>query len=555
VNIKVYELDSVGVIVDSNPIENPDGQFKQAQNATTDPLGNEGSVLKRLGFKKFNSVAAGGSILGGTPMAVAGTGGAPVSGGGGFTGDSTGTGDGTGAPGGTTDGGSATYPPAGASTFGGSGGGGGLFGGARLIVIGRDDNTSDGSGAGWYVTSKRLQNSANKVLIPGPPGQVYNSPPTGVFGYAHGVPMAWDAATGYLFYVGQSAGQATGGAVTIRKTNGGSDSLVATLPTTGGTSGQTNPPGDTSIRMAVVGMSLGSDGNIYLAVKLKASGQQIVGNYGAIWKLDPSTGALTQLNSTSIPAGTPAGYAGLPSCITYFNGSVFWGEHNLSGANPGTSNTQKDTNAQLYAVTSDLSYSVIEHGFSDGEVAGFMYPFPQTAPASNPSMVVANNQILFTGFGVNKTVPVFAQIYSRDRSVLQTPGAFTSQITATGGGAQNGNYWVSAVAFNDNLYCSFYNPGVATKIYKFVPDYTNLAADGGWSGAGTWSTVYTGLGPFVAVNLFVDDGVIYAIGGSFGGSTLALWSTDGTSWTDGSANLPTFGIGSYPIPVLAGFNQ
>jgi hypothetical protein len=56
--------------------------------------------------------------------------------------------------------------------------------------------------------------------------------------------------------------------------------------------------------------------------------------------------------------------------------------------------------------------------------------------------------------------------------------------------------------------------------------------------------------------LFADDGVLYAIGQlGFGGAQAAYVSTDGTTWTDRSAALPAFGNQSYPLPILAGFNQ
>ncbi len=548
--IDVKTLGHSGVIIDPNTLEPalPDDSLRSAQNATHDPTqAAAGALRKRPGLKPFNLAYAGGPILGGIPMAVAGTGGAPATGGGGNTGSSTGAGDGTGAPGATSDGGAAAYAAAGAGAFGG----GSLFGGARLIVIGIDDNTTSSQGAGWYVTSKKLANSASIVTTPGPPGKVYSFPPTATFPNAYGLPMCWHAASGYLFYAVQNTGQVTGGAITIRKTNGGSDVLVCTVPISGGSSAYAT---GTTIRYAVLTMHLGSDGFIYVGCKDKAAGQDTAGSWGSIFKLDPATNALAQLNVSSTPGATPNGYAGLPYTLALFNGSLYWGEHNLGAG----SDTQKDVNADIHGMTTDQTYGVTDHGFSDAAMVSWLYPFPQTAPASNPSMNLAANRILFCGFGVNATSATYAWIYSRDRSALQAAGAYTAQHQGSGGvGAVNGNYFVSAVAFNDKLYASFYNPGRAAKIFEFTPDYTSLATDGGWDGTGTWATVFTDAGGAdrSALYLFVDDGVMYAISGAATPARFGMWSTDGSSWTDESANLPAGSHQAFPFPVFAGFNQ
>lgn len=568
--IDVKTLGHSGVIIDQNPLEPtlPDDALRSAQNAMHDPTqGYGGALRKRPGLRRFNLAYAGGAILGGIPIAVSGTGGAPSTGGGGDTGSNLGSGggasdgggtgsgigagDGTGAPGGTSDGSTvSSFAPAGAGSFGG----GSLFGNARLIIIGRDDNThgTGSGGTGWYVTSKKLANAANLVTSPGPPGRCYSYPNTSTFSASFGQPYVWHPASSFLYYAAQDVDQSSGAAITIRRTNGGIDVAVCTLPKSGGTSAAVNNPSDLTIRYAVLTMHLGADGNIYIGCKDKASGQTTAGNWGAIFKLVPSTGTLMQLNVTTVAGAVADGYAGLPYCIAQFQGYVYWGEHNLGAS----SDTQKDTNADIHAMTSDQDHASIDHGFSDAEVVGCLYPFPQTAPASDPNMNVQANQILFCGFGVNKTTPTFAWVYSRDRTAPGTSSAFTSQFQSSGGVATNGNGFLSMVAFNDKLYATYYNPGQAAKIYRFTPDYTSLAADGGWDGTGTWATAYTALS-IAPLYLFVDDGVIYAVGGNgLGGTKLALWSTDGSSWTDGTANaIPASSNQSYPLPILVGFNQ
>lgn len=559
--ISIYTLGQSGVVLDNqtfNPTSSDDS-LTTAQNATNDATNaRAGALVKREGLRQFNQLWAGGVVLGGIPMAVAGTGGAPAVAPGsafpGFTGSTptgnpAGSGNGTGAPG-TPWSGSATYGTTSPTLFNG---GTTIFGGARLIVMGRIDNTASNSGgSGWFVTSKQFADAAVSLATPGPPATVYSYPPTTTFPMAYGSPMVWQDSTGYLFYA-KNHDQVAGTASTIYKTNGAANTLVCTIPTSGSTSAHVNDPSNLTIRSAVVGMTLGSDGHIYIGMKEKADGQSTSGNYGYVWQMDPATGNLTSITKAIPPAA--GGYGGIPYCLAYFNGSVYWGEHNLA-----SSDTQLGPgSAAVYATSTDLATFQVEHGFSDGNAfISFLYPFPQTAPASNPSMNLAANQVLFLGNGCNKGSPNYSFIYSRDRSAPTTSSAYTAQQVGTGSGAVNGNYFVSAVAFKDNLYASFLNPGDNAVIFKFVPDYTNLAADGGWSGAGTWSTAYTnGGGGRVPYWLFVDDNILYAVGQDNGANRRsALSTTDGASWSDGTTNaLPTFSNASFPLPVFFGVAQ
>lgn len=67
-----YNLGSMGVNVDKNPIELEDGELTKSQNAIHDPLGSMGGLRKRPGLTKLNSVAAAGAINGaiGVPIVV-----------------------------------------------------------------------------------------------------------------------------------------------------------------------------------------------------------------------------------------------------------------------------------------------------------------------------------------------------------------------------------------------------------------------------------------------------------------------------------------------------
>lgn len=64
-NIKLYDMDAVGVVVDTNPIGKPEGAYTKAQNAVPDPSGEQGSLTKRAGWKPFNTTTTSGIIRGG----------------------------------------------------------------------------------------------------------------------------------------------------------------------------------------------------------------------------------------------------------------------------------------------------------------------------------------------------------------------------------------------------------------------------------------------------------------------------------------------------------
>lgn len=64
-NIKVYNMDSVGVVVDTSPIGNAPGTLTKSQNAVPEPGGEAGTIVKRPGWKKFMSLSAGSKIGGG----------------------------------------------------------------------------------------------------------------------------------------------------------------------------------------------------------------------------------------------------------------------------------------------------------------------------------------------------------------------------------------------------------------------------------------------------------------------------------------------------------
>lgn len=547
--IKNSSLGSQGVILDPHhllPGVSPEG-MTLAQNFYHDAnAGFGGALRKRPGFQKFNPLNMGGVILGGIGMPVAGNGsavggGAPIGTGDSADGTSVGTGDGTGLPGATFDGSAApvfTPPSVGAALFATPG----LFGGARLIIVGRGSNQGAiGSyGRGWYVSSKGLADVAVNVdLTPGPPGVVYSYPPTVVFPGAMGNPSIYHAASGYMYYA-KNHDQPSGTVTEIRKVNGATDSLVATVALSSAAAAYSNGVIATGAnRQHITGMHLGSDGFIYMSLKDRAGGQDVNDlNYGRILKMNVSTGTYAELTMTD-PAILPY------ECV-FFDGKVFWGTFNLASSEVAAGLTS----AVIYVTNADFTGSTIDTGLATaagGSVITSMLPFPAGD---------VPNQILFAGIGCNGVA--FSYVIARQRnaaSALPWSTGISTNI-GSGGAATAGNYFPSLVEFNGNMYASFYNPGQTSKIYKFVPNYGALASDGFWDGTGTWSTVFTGAGTFRPYNLFVDDGVIYAIGSiGFGSAASALVSTDGTTWTDKSASLPAGGSQNFPLPILTGFNQ
>jgi hypothetical protein len=63
--LKLYQLGTMGVNVDSDPISLKDQELRLAQNAIRDPLGNDSGLKKRPGLLIFNTILTVGIILGG----------------------------------------------------------------------------------------------------------------------------------------------------------------------------------------------------------------------------------------------------------------------------------------------------------------------------------------------------------------------------------------------------------------------------------------------------------------------------------------------------------
>lgn len=585
--IDIKTLGQTGVVIDINPLEPnlPDDSLRNAQNATHDPTQAYGGALrKRPGLRRFNLKWAGGVILGGIPMPVAGTGGAPVTpnvpGVNDPTGSPAGAGDGTGAPGTTYSGGPVTYPPPGAGQFNG---GTPVFGGARLIVIGRNNNQTASlhqGGVGWYVTSKKINDAATSVTTPGPPGAFavyggFTSIGQGPF-YTEplGRPSVYDPVSNYWFYPG-AHDQTTGSLATIRKTNGGNDNLVVTIPTNNYTAAQQGG-GDTTVHTAIMSMTLGADGNIYLCVvDRKLWDDSTAGvSVGRLFQLNPQTGNLTEMNLGLTQTTTPVEFDGWPLNLIWFKGVIYFSTWDMTGTANNNRNLHTDAAGGFKYVTniSSLSTSGTSSDNAGSTIGGEAVTALCVFPAASERV---NDQRLFIGMGRNQAVPTFADMGSHDRSAPNTTSAITlhtpaNLATDVGTAAATGNFWTDFIEFNGNLYCGFFDQNGAIQrslIYQYVPDYTQLAVDGGWNGSGTMNLVFknTTFGGGVTgcpFRFYVDDGVLYAIGYTGfsnpqnGNTHLILWSIDGTNWNNATTNVPQSPNSAFAQPpILMGFAQ
>ncbi len=568
--IKIFTLGNTGVVIDQQTLNPaiPDDALKLAQNTTHDPRkGRSSAITKRPGLARFNIVSAGGVILGGIPMPVASFGGAPASGGGAIvgTGDedngsSIGTGDMTGAPGATFDGGTAATTPPGGSIFGGgSGGVGTIFGGARLFVIGRlgsDATVGQEGGSGWYVSSKSLNDSALLRIPPGPPIAVYGFPPTLEFPSMWGAgPSCVDTIGGSGLYYASAYGDQVAGVEArtipnafaaigcpIRNANGATDRLVATIPLASRDQARVDfdgtPPYTGVRRSAITFMHQGIDGFIYVGVKDKYTGQNttfptaITASTGRVFRMAATTGALVEWNIDNAGAliFNPINY--VPIAANYFNGVLFLGVF---------FNTADDANIGVTALNGTVTS---DEGTYSSAGAG-------TGKQAAVSFCQYNGR-LFMGTAEWKTTPGHSILWSRRPGAFtdMTGNAWTAVMTPTGGAPANGNYWSSMVVFQDALYAFYFNPGGASKVYKIV-------ADNPGDPLSTSFTVTTSLASANGVPhyLFVDDGILYAIGSNGGASSSSAFVTpDGTTWTEKTGNLPAT-FNSSIRPIFFGVNQ
>jgi hypothetical protein len=535
--LQVYTFGHSGVVIDMNPVEPslPMDSLLNAQNANHHSIAAYGgAVRKRPGFKQFNVVAAGGAVLGGIPMSVAGTGGAPV------PGNKIGpTGDPTGGPPGGVPGPGTPVPVSGTvnptSTLFGS-----PFNGRRLLVIGRDDSTGGNLkyGNSWYVSDTQMADVA-QIQITGI--DTIAGPPAGTKLGGAGIETVTSAVTtianGSLYYPTGSSDPAIVPATlpTVRKlsADGKTDVLAFTIP-------------DNPLVLAIVPVpahevginalltEFGNGNALYCAVAdIVADGAQ-AGSYGRVFRvtgLDSGNYVITEIynslntNASAALNGTAA-QPTVPYTLGNFLGGVWFGT--WRGA-AGLANGPTFAELQIDTSQPDgyKQSNVLINANASAADVGCM-----TSIGFLGSMYIG---YIHRGGGVT-----FATIYSYTGS----PAAVALSLTGGNGGALGAaadpNGFLSMVVFNGKLYASYFNTGTVAYIYSF---------DGT-----AWSIVYTGsaAGTAQPLSLQVDNGVLYAFGDKT--NQLFLWSLDGITFTDATAKFPNVN-GGFSIPVLFGIVQ
>lgn len=240
---------------------------------------------------------------------------------------------------------------------------------------------------------------------------------------------------------------------------------------------------------------------IYVSTKDGTSGDG-ASRTGRVFALDPSSGALTQLGQDF-----PDGYQ--PYALAWHMGRLWAGTMYRSGG--------ADAAGTISWIRPNIDTDwTLDRTMSQGRGCTFLISFEGQLYAGNWT-------------GTSGTTGVVEQ---RD-----SVGAWTVSLSV--GSLGNNSAFMHAVEFLGDLYCSLYNQTASVStVRKF---------DGS-----TWTTALTTGDSKPLTTMWVNAAVIYA-GGGGDNVTANLWtSTDGTSWTDRSANLTgTNMCGASLVGVLA----
>lgn len=240
-----------------------------------------------------------------------------------------------------------------------------------------------------------------------------------------------------------------------------------------------------AVPKAVLSM-LAANGTIY--VSTFDSGTTSADWAGRIFALSLSDGTLTQVGDDVFMSGQ------LPYALAWHAKQLWVGTHRQAFGVKGA----------LYRLRPELATPMWT---KDADLA---------ANSSVSSLLSFQGQLYI---GTMYAAATFAKVLVRDYT-----GAYTTADTGTGGAATAGNGYLAFCEFNGNLYAAFWNndtPAQA-KIRKY--------------NGSSWSTVYSTLAkPFAS--LFVENGYLYAYSVGLGLTASLVRSSDGTSWTDLTAQL------------------
>lgn len=545
--LTIDNLGEGGVDVDTNPTQTADNTTSECQNATYDSTRKRlGGLTKRPGLSQFNTVKLGGIVLGGSDAAYTGTAQATGGGGGGIPGDTgdTGSSDGGDAAGGNAPGDSGS---GGGFTEGLTGGTGKLFNGARLICVGRSDNTiANQYGHGWYITSDGFSDTASLTTV---------TASTSGTTVAIGPPSESGSLTGFPSQgqVGQPAFVVVNNVLYYAQAHDETASTSPTLPNLAAFDGKVDtilagiPDNPFILALATIPSHIisvlsfmrgwGDQNIIYFSTCDRITTGGSAGRYGRVFKFEVASGKLTEIFNSMNTYDVAQVNNSIPYILFAFLGHVWTGQYTGTGGSNKTAiwRLQPDT----------LSYD----GFKPVDVQAFN--------SSNSTLAGVTCARVYKGsiyFGTESSTSGGNTDFA---IVWKVPGdnsvAATNSLTASGGIAVDQNYFVSMRIFKGNLYASYYNPTQTAKIYKF---------DGT-----TWTTAFTsgGAGSRVPLNLATDGDdtladtstqtYLYAFSGlGLGGTQEWLVTTDGSTWTNKDSNFSSPNQ-SYPINVLFGVDQ
>ena len=543
--LQVYTLGHHGVIVDMNPLEPaglPNDAWRSAQNMNHDPISEHaGAVRKRPGLLQFNILNAGGPILGGIPMSVVGTGGAPSPAPtGGPTGPTTGPG-GPGSPGPVPGGAPTNGPPPG--LFGNP------FNGARLLIIGRNDNNASNLNYGnsWFVTDTEMAATANILLTgvavtpttttAGPPAATQLGNLDGMETYGCSVTTL---ANGNFYYPQGSGPTAVAPilpGVRRMSADGSTDSLIFSIPDNQNILNLATPPPNHLVSITAMLTEFGNGDAIYVAVLDEITSGASAGSYGRVFRLTGLDAGIIEgaviLDTFGTGSGVTA-FSGttalptVPNTLANFLGGVWVGLwRGTAGLAQGPAFAMLQPNAAAVPYGWQLTNVIVD----------------ADATASDVGCMQMYNGNLYVGY-INRGAGI---TQSRIYSYTGSPVGATLQLTGGNGNvAAAPNGFISMVTFNGKLYASYYNQLAEAYLYQF---------DGT-----TWTVVFSGVASSTInpMTLQVDNGILYAFGlraeHIFTTGGTFLWSPDGVTWNDGSANFPLVNLG-FPVPVLFGIAQ
>jgi hypothetical protein len=314
----------------------------------------------------------------------------------------------------------------------------------------------------------------------GPRGNVFTTP-FSESNPLYGFPGHAVAVTNRLIYAG---GDYTVGTdlPPIRVWNGTSDYQLAVVPR----------DGSGNIPKCVVSIVNG-DGKVYLATWDTGTTSSNIA--GRVLRLDPNSGQLTNVGNVN----TLTGY--LPWALKFHNGELWVGAHR-SNTSAGRIYRIKPEEQTTWTLDRDLTTDSVGACTLIDSYKGKMY------------------------FGSSAASGTFAKWGSRD-----TTGTYALLYTGTGGTAQDYNGFYASCVFGDNIYFSYWNPD--TTEISLIKKYDGSSVTTAKDVAAVASV------PIIA--LFVNDGVLYALGmrrESDAYTSLVLTTTDGTTWTNRTGDLP-----------------